>query len=620
MTLHAPALPGRSLPPGNTPTSAPPIAERPPRLLLLDGDADLSRLVRQPLEQSGYDVDVHVAADNLEALMDETEPNLVLIDVRGKHSSGFELCSELRGLESGRQTPILLLSDQAVDEQQVARGLFCGADDFLCVNDRLVEFQARVRVQLRNKRDRDRLRRIRNERDTYRREAVLDALTGLPNRRAIDARIGQAVGGSAPFGLLFVDIDNFKRVNDTFGHDVGDRVLKAVAHAIERTLRPGDHGGRWGGEEFVVVLGAPTDPQTCKDVAELHRAAVEATEVAQLGGQKVTVSIGLACFDPRYPDPRPEALAHRADAALYQAKRQGKNRVVVALPATATRSMRPGRRSLAPRESDPPTLEGALLKELATGRAGLPLLPEAAAEALRLAEDPRTDMGRIAKLVDRDPPLAARFVAIAGSAVYSRGVKPASTQQALVRIGLAASRDLLLQVVYERANEELPFFRAEVTQSFQRSVRQAVASRVLAREIGPYDYAYPCGLLHDIGEARIYRIFSQMPRALEAGEHVHELVARHHCKAGADVARAWHLAADIVEACEAHHGPPEGASLPVRIVMGADALVRIASRPEPIPTLEEVDLLVAIGVREPRVPGLLGTALAALGEIDAEPR
>lgn len=598
-------LPNWSLPPSSTP----PIAEQAPRVVLFDGGSKLGPTVKKALDGAGYDLEVLGTWSNVDETMATMAPDLVLVDV-AVEGGGFELCGELRSTELGRQIPIVMLTSGALEEQLVARGLLCGADDFLCVTDRVVEFQARVRVQLRHKRDRDRLRRLRAERDNFRREAVVDALTGVPNRRATDARVEEAWSSGTPFSVVFVDVDDFKSVNDTYGHDVGDRVLKAVAQALGKSLRHGDHLGRWGGEEFVLLLSGATGPEACS-LTEKHRMAIEGIRGKELGARSmITASFGVASFDPNAPDPSDESLCQRADGALYKAKRNGKNRVVLAAPLGSRNSrvsMRVSDMDLSPRAPECAALEAALLKELATGRAGLPLLPEAAAEAMRLAEDPRTDMGRIARLVERDPPLAARFVAIAGSALYSRGVKPTSTQVALVRIGLAAARDLLLQAVYERSNQEPPLFRAEVTRSFNRSVHAGVAARMLARELRlSYDYAYLCGLLHDIGEARIYRILAQMPRAVEFPEFVESLVMRHHPRAGADVARSWHLPPEIVEACANHHGSHVGAPVPVKIVIGADALIRICDQPlDTPPAPEDVALLIGIGLPEEATASLI---------------
>jgi putative nucleotidyltransferase with HDIG domain len=240
----------------------------------------------------------------------------------------------------------------------------------------------------------------------------------------------------------------------------------------------------------------------------------------------------------------------------------------------------------------------------------LPLLPAAAAEALRLAEDPRTNMSNIAQLVDRDPPLAARFVALASSAAYSRGARVVSTQAALVRIGLAMSRDLLLQVVYERSNAELPIYQAEVARSFEHSVRTAIAARLLARERGrAHEHAYLCGLLHDIGEARIYRILAQLPDPPTA-KLAGELAARHHERAGAEIARTWRLPPDIVDACARHHDRSDNVSPNVRVVRAAEALLRVLDGSSAVP--EEMPALTGAGIGLERVDGLVRDLEAAV--------
>ncbi|MFO0672559.1 MAG: diguanylate cyclase [Polyangiaceae bacterium] len=605
----------------------PPLVEQAPRVLLFDGASDIASAVRRAFDGTDYELRVHGSAENLKETLGAFAPDLILVDVAVK-DGGFALCGELRAVEQGQKLPVVLLTKEAADESLVTRGLLSGADDFVRVTERLAEFQARVRVQLRNKRDRDRAQRLRVERDLFRREAALDPLTSLPNRRAVDTFIDEAWSKGTTFSIAFVDIDDFKQVNDGFGHDVGDQVLREVAGALAKTLRPGDRCGRFGGEEFVVIF-PETGAVDAAVAAEKHRAAIEALKPRGLDDKRaVTASFGLATFDPRAPDANPEVLCQRADAALYDAKRGGKNRVGIARPL-ATRaghvSLKMDRVSVPPRAADRAQLETALVRELGAGRAGLPLLPEAASEAMRLAEDPRTDIARIAKLVDRDPPLAARFVAIAGSALYSRGVKPTSTQAAFVRIGLAAARDLLLQAVYERTNQELPMFRAEVARSFERSVRTGIAARLVASELRMgYESAYLCGLLHDIGESRVYRILAQMPLALELPDFTEELVARHHQRAGADVARAWHLSSEIVEVCGNHHGATNaGTPTAVRIVMAADALVRLCDEGAAEDSREaDLAVLTGLGLGDRQMGELLDrvrNAITAAGDSDASP-
>ncbi len=565
------------------PQSTVPPAQTDPRVLVVDGASHLADKVRDALEQAGCRVHVCQDAEPVAHLIEMLMPDLVLIDAHTTTGSGFELCGELRATETARQIPILIASTD-LSEATVSRGLLCGADDVVSADRRLVELQARVRVQLRNKRDRDRLVRIKVERDSYQLEARVDALTNIPNRRTFDARMVKACRAEGPFALLFVDIDHFKSVNDKHGHDAGDKVLQAVAQSLYRGKRIDDTCARYGGEEFVIML-PNVDVDQAKALAEAHRKGIEKLAVAPwLSAGQITASFGLVMRDATETDPG--RICHRADEALYTAKKQGRNRVVQASDAKKT-------------AVTPDKIEAFLLKQLATGRAGLPLLPEAAHEALRLAEDPRTDVGRIAKLVDRDPALAARFVALAGSAVYSGRVRPTNTTAALVRIGLHTARDLLLQVVYERVHEKLPIFAEEVAASFARSVRTAVAARSLARRIAPgYDLAYLCGLLHDIGEARIYRILAELPEAAALKNEVEVLVRRHHQAAGADVARVWKLPADILTTCGAHHDVPiEHAATPVRIVIGAGALLRLGdSATDADGESPDLDLLRRLGV------------------------
>jgi diguanylate cyclase (GGDEF)-like protein/putative nucleotidyltransferase with HDIG domain len=601
----------------------PPVADQTPRILFVDGGSRLGTLVRRAIDGTGCELRAHSTPSGLGHAIATYAPDLLLVDVHADGwEGGFALCGELRSSDATRETPVILVASGEPDERLVERGLLCGADDCVCVGGRVLELRARVRVQLRRTRERDRLQRLRAERDVLRREATLDALTRLPNRRALDAYLEEAWGRGAPFAVAFVDIDHFKSINDGFGHEVGDRVLRATAAALAGTLRSGDRCGRWGGEEFMLIVPAARTEEAAA-IVERHRRAIEGlrrptadpavlASLAELGDRVVTASFGVAVLDPSAPDASVESLCQRADAALYEAKRGGRNRVVVAPPVAARgRLSSPNAATARPPADVRTTLERALEKELATGRAGLPLLPAAAQQAMRLAEDPRTNMVSIAKLVDRDPPLAARFVAVAGSAIYSRGVKPTTTHAALVRIGLATARDLLLQVVYERTSQDLPAFSSEVGRSFERSVRAAIAASQLTAELRVrFDSAYLCGLLHDIGEARIYRILAQQALALENPEVVAELVAKHHERAGAEVARAWRLPPEIVEAC-AHHHDVAPASLPVRVVMGADAILHILDNADE-PQEPARAVLQAIGVAPGRIDDLVERARETL--------
>lgn len=218
-------------------------------------------------------------------------------------------------------------------------------------------------------------------------------------------------------------------------------------------------------------------------------------------------------------------------------------------------------------------LERDLVKRLKTGRAALPVLPAVAQSAIRLANDPDARITDLASLVDTDPPIAARFMSVANSVIYFRGWVTSSTQSAIVRLGLASTRDLLFQVVYASTSGGLKKYQGAVQASFRRSVIAAHASRVISRELSiGTEYDYMAGLLHDIGESRIYRILDGLKHPATT-EQVTALVQKYHESAGAEIAMAWKLPTEIVDACAAHHDPAAAANPNVRLVMIADCVV-----------------------------------------------
>ena len=252
------------------------------------------------------------------------------MDVDLPSNGGFEICGELaRASDLQHETPIVMAGSN-LDEDTIARALFAGADDYI-VPARKLEVRARIRVQLRNKRYRDALARVRSERDNLRRDLRIDALTGVLNRRSLETAIHAHFEAHERFAVLFADIDHFKSINDRFGHDVGDTVLKAVAEMLKEGIRPGDAVGRYGGEEFVLlVTGA--GPESARLVAERHRKTIAGIDFSGIGPDQVTLSIGVAVFEPEAGDETPEDLVKRADLALYRAKNEGRNRVMMSAP------------------------------------------------------------------------------------------------------------------------------------------------------------------------------------------------------------------------------------------------------------------------------------------------
>jgi two-component system, cell cycle response regulator len=253
--------------------------------------------------------------------------DLLIVSLGLKNFDGLRLCSQVRSLERTRSVPILAVTD-ADDNGRLVRGLEIGVNDYLFHPMDRNELLARVRTQIRKKRYTERLR------DNVQMSiemAITDALTGLHNRRYMETHIGtlveQAVVRGKPLTVLVLDIDYFKSINDTHGHDAGDEVLREFALRIRKSIRGIDLACRYGGEEFVVVM-PETDVGVATMVAERLRRRIASEPFAIQQGARavqVTISIGIAGVT----DGESAASAiKRADQALYRAKRDGRNRVV----------------------------------------------------------------------------------------------------------------------------------------------------------------------------------------------------------------------------------------------------------------------------------------------------
>jgi two-component system, cell cycle response regulator len=265
-----------------------------------------------------------------EALFRLAEGNfdLVIVSLALSNYDGLRLCSQVRSLERTRQLPILLVAEPD-DTARVLRGLDIGVNDYLVRPIDRNELAARVRTQVKRKRYADRLR------DTVQLSlemAVMDPLTNLHNRRYFEAHgasaLEQAVQRDRPLSLLILDIDHFKMINDNWGHDAGDEVLREFAHRVRKNLRGIDLPCRLGGEEFVVVM-PDTGMAIATVVAERVRRRIERDAFLVGGGEgaiSVTVSIGAASLGG--PEETLSSLLKRADKALYRAKKDGRNRVV----------------------------------------------------------------------------------------------------------------------------------------------------------------------------------------------------------------------------------------------------------------------------------------------------
>jgi diguanylate cyclase (GGDEF)-like protein len=306
-------------------------------LVIAEGLEPRTELLRLCLGE-GYNASPVTGAELVIAKPDASV-DLILMVVE-EHGRTLERCGELRAMEAFRSVGILLVTPHPPEPEQAAAALFAGADDYCSFDPRWrIELRARLRVHLRNKRMRDAVDRLRGERNNLRSRAGIDTLTGALGRRALSDAVQRSLDGGASFAVLFVDIDHFKRVNDTFGHQVGDLALQRVAETLTGERRAGDVCGRYGGEEFVMVVSGVLVHEALR-VAERHRRGIAALRLGAEGGpERITVSIGVAVFDPDNPDPTVASILSRADTALYQAKRSGRDCVLMAEPYSATMSL-----------------------------------------------------------------------------------------------------------------------------------------------------------------------------------------------------------------------------------------------------------------------------------------
>ncbi|MFS2178427.1 PleD family two-component system response regulator [Rhizobium pisi] len=299
------------------------------QVLLVDGRANSQERIIKALKPVA---DVLALSDPQAALFEAAESafDLVIVNANFDDYDPLRLCSQLRSLERTRFLPILIITEQGSDEM-VVRALDLGVNDYIVRPVDPNELVARSLTQIRRKRYNDRLRNSVKQTIEL---AVTDPLTGLYNRRYLDNHLNvlfnRSMARGRPLSVLITDIDRFKQVNDTYGHDGGDEVLREFANRVRSTIRGADLACRYGGEEFVVVM-PDTPPEVAAAVAERLRAAVESTSFAlKHSGQvlSVTASFGIASRIASVLTP--DQLMKQADLALYEAKNTGRNRVVAA--------------------------------------------------------------------------------------------------------------------------------------------------------------------------------------------------------------------------------------------------------------------------------------------------
>jgi two-component system, cell cycle response regulator len=325
------------------------LPEPPPRLrvLLAEADDEVRTAARRVLLDSGYDVAEARDGYTATELALDFQPDMMLMAWQLQDASGQELVRTLRKTRIGRAIYVLALSERR-DEDFMIEAYEAGVDAVVAkpINPRLLQARLKAACRLTSlhqeiEHDREEIRHFAAELAVSNRRlqevALMDSLTGFPNRRFFSDRLIQEWAStsrtSRPLSCLMIDIDQFKTINDTYGHDVGDSVLRQVSAAIRQGLRSHDVVARTGGDEFLVMC-----PDTTLDAAvgcaERVRMAVERAEVVSgMLHLRITISAGAATRNPSVVDT--DALIKRADQGLYLAKQLGRNRVASVQLATA---------------------------------------------------------------------------------------------------------------------------------------------------------------------------------------------------------------------------------------------------------------------------------------------
>jgi diguanylate cyclase (GGDEF)-like protein len=306
------------------------------KILVAEDDPVTRRLLRSSLERWNYEVmTVDDGTQARDALLREGAPKLAILDWVMPGTDGIEICRELRKREAGSYIYTLLLTSKG-EKEDLLQGLEAGADDYLIKPFDPPELQARLRSGCRIIDLQDQLIAAR---EAMRDQATRDALTRAWNRPVIMDILHREFIRSdreeRPIGLIMADLDHFKQINDSAGHQAGDAVLREVARRMQLVMRPYDALGRYGGEEFLLIAPG-CDTTSALSLAERVRRSVVATPVQTSAGPiPVTLTLGVANLAGAS---NPESLLRSADEALYRGKKAGRNRSELATGTATQRS------------------------------------------------------------------------------------------------------------------------------------------------------------------------------------------------------------------------------------------------------------------------------------------
>ncbi len=298
--------------------------------ILIADDSIVSRhLLEATLRKWGYDVMVACdGAEALELLQREDAPGLIILDWMMPGMTGVEVCRRIRQRDSEPYTYILLLTSKSQKEDLI-EGMEAGADDYITKPFDQNELQVRLRAGTRLV---DLQSQLLKAREDLRDQATRDSLTRLWNRSSILSELGRELARSkreqTPLGVVIVDLDHFKHINDTYGHLAGDAVLREAARRMQNSIRQYDCIGRYGGEEFLILFPGCSETESFSQADRLRKQLGQSEMLVNDSPLRVTASCGVTTALPGQHWTE-ESLIRKADEALYVAKKSGRNRVEI---------------------------------------------------------------------------------------------------------------------------------------------------------------------------------------------------------------------------------------------------------------------------------------------------
>ncbi|MBR8831796.1 MAG: Response regulator PleD [Chroococcopsis gigantea SAG 12.99] len=295
-------------------------------ILVVDDVNKNLQLIIEILDEAGYSTTFANSGKQAIERVRNASPDLILLDLMMPEMNGLEVCKYLRGQIVYELIPIIFLT-ASNEKEYLLKAFEYGAVDYITKPFNSKELLARIKTHIDLKNSRDQLQLAYNQLEKL---AITDHLTGIFNRRAIltfaEEEFIRCSRYERRFSLLMIDVDFFKSINDNYGHDIGDKVLIEVAETINNGTRKVDILGRFGGEEFVVLLPEAGLPEAVGVAEKIKESVSEIRLPALRDKNEITVSIGVASYEKS--DHQLEEIIKRADRSLYYAKNQGRNRVV----------------------------------------------------------------------------------------------------------------------------------------------------------------------------------------------------------------------------------------------------------------------------------------------------